>query len=339
MLRKNSSKGVIAASVISLALCVAMLLGTTFAWWSASTSTLVNTVKSGNLTIDLVNDADASLVGEKLDFVAEDGSAVEDVLWEPGSSYTVQDVYLKNTGTTDIKYKISVIGVSGDEGLAEVIDWTVNGDSTTDFVGTLASGATSGKIALAGKMKETAGNQYMNKTADGIAIAVYATQANATDGFEEVTALISKLDDMPTVTPAGGSAVTLDTAYTFSPIPGAPEDKYADWNADYVVSFNQAVPAGAVTLAGAYDAWNEGAWEAFNNAEEIPEGAEIRLLKDAYDKYVTYDECCNIVKAFNCGAASDVSGLVMTVELRLYERTGGAETGNFVTAGAYTYTF
>lgn len=340
---KSSSKSALTASVISLALCVVMLIGTTFAWWSTSTSSAVNTVKSGNLTIDLIDsnsDSGATLVGKTLDFIdAETGAVIEDALWEPGCSYTVQDVFLKNTGSVDIKYKINVIGIAGDEGLAEVIDWTVNGESATEFEGTLASGETSDAIALAGSMKESAGNQYMNMTADGIAIAVYATQVNATE-YEEVVALIKEYEDeLPTVNPENGDATTLDTAYTFTPVAGAPEDKYASWNADYVVTFNQDVAPNAVCLAGQYDAWSED-WIAFYNSEAIAAGAEIRLLKDARDVAITYDECCNTVGEFNCGAASDVAGLTMTVELRLFERdASGAETGNYVTAGTYTYAF
>jgi len=208
MLKKNSSKSAVAASVISLALCFVMLLGTTFAWWSASTSSLVNTVKSGNLYIDLVDSSDTTLVGKTLAFV----DAGEDTLWEPGCSYTVEDVYLKNTGTCNIKYKISVIGVDGDNELADVITWKIDGQDATTFEGRLASGETTDAIKLTGSMDKNAGNRYMDKTADGIAIAVYATQDNDEATYEEVVALIKELDEMPTVTPEGGNATVLDTA-------------------------------------------------------------------------------------------------------------------------------
>ncbi len=325
MFKKSSSKRALTMSVISLALCFVMLLGTTFAWFTASTSSLVNTVKSGNLYIDIVDENDESLVGKAIDFV--DG----EVLWEPGSTYAVEDFFIKNTGTCDIKYKIEVIGLEDGSDLASVIDWTVDGS----FTGTLKSGKTSKAIAIEGTMQETAGNQYMNKEADGIAIAVYATQAQAgDDAFEEVAAIVKELD-VTTI-----DAVALDTAYTFSTIPGAYEDTYGTWNADYIVTFDQEVPAGAVTLAGAYDTWNNGAWESFSNPEAIPAGQEIRLLKDFRNgTTITYNEICELVSDFNCGAASNVSGLTVTVELRLFEVENGVETGNYVTPGAYTYTF
>lgn len=335
MFKKTSSKSAVTASVISLALCFVMLIGTTFAWFTASTSTMVNTIKSGELKIDLVDANGDTLVGKTLDFIdTETGAVIEDALWEPNCSYTVQDVYVKNTGNVDLKFKIDVLGISGDEGLADVITWTVDGINIEGTTYSLAAGETySEAIALTGTMDKNAGNQYMDKTADGIAIAVYATQDDAEAEFEEVAALVKELD----VDEIDG--VDLDTAYTFTPVAGAPEDKYASWNADYVISFNQAVAADTVTLAGAYDAYNDGQWIAFSNPE-LAEGEEFRLL-ESYNggTYITYGECCNDVGAFNCGAASDASGLVMTVELRLYERVNGAETGEYVTAGAYTYAF
>ncbi len=341
MIKKTSAKKAAAMSVISLALCFVMLLGTTFAWFTASTSTIVNTLTSGNLKIDLVDADEASLVGKTVPFA--DG----EVLWVPNCEYAVEDIFLKNTGTCDIKYKINVIGISGDEGLASVIEWKVNGTDAAAFTGTLASGALSDPIQLSGSMKKTAGNRYMDKTADGVAIAVYATQIDDEAELEEVVALIRELDEVPTVTAIKGYGtdneeevtVTLDTAYTFTPVPGAPEAKYANWNADYVVSVNKDLEPGDICLAGQYDWWSED-WVAYYNPVAVAAGEEVRLLKDSRNIYVTYDECCNVVKEFNCGAASNVEGLVAHIELRLYERDArGVETGEYVTAATYTYAF
>ena len=329
MRKTNSSKKAFTASVISIVLCFVMLLGTTFAWWSASASSLVTTVQSGNLSIDLVDDADASLIGKTLSFVDADGVALEETLWEPGSSYTVEPLYIRNTGTSNIKYIVEVIGISGDNDLASVINWEVEGAETGSTEYHLASGEKSEAIVLTGTMDENAGNRYMDLKADGIAIAVYATQDNENATYEQVVALVKELEDKPD---------NLDAAFTFIPVPGAPEDKYADWNADYVISFDRDIAAGDVYLAGQYDAWSD-EWVGFSNPEAIAAGEEIRLVESSQGAYVTYDECCNIVKEFNGGAASDVSGLTMTVELRLFERVNGVETGEYVTAGTYTYTF
>ena len=167
MFKKTSSKSAVTASVISLALCFVMLIGTTFAWFTASTSTMVNTLKSGELKIDLVDANGDTLVGKTLDFIdTETGAVIEDALWEPNCSYTVQDVYVKNTGNVDLKFKIDVLGISGDEGLDDVITWTVDGVNIEGTTYSLAAGETySEAIALTGTMDKNAGNQYMDKTA------------------------------------------------------------------------------------------------------------------------------------------------------------------------------
>ena len=337
MSKKTSSRSALTASVISLALCFLMLLGTTFAWFTASTSTIVNTITSGTLKIDLVDgtgDDATSLVGKTLDFVDETGAVIEDALWEPNCTYTVQDVYVKNTGNIDLKFKIEVLGMTGDDGLADVITWTVDGAEVGDTTYSIPAGETySTAISLTGTMDKNAGNRYMDKTADGVAIAVYATQDDPEAEFEEVVGIIKELD------PSEAEGVTLDTAYTMTTTENAPEAKYADWNADFVISFDQDVAAGAVTLAGSYAAWNNGTWESFQNPDAIAAGEELRLLEGSRGAYITYNEICENVIDFSCGAASDVAGLTMTVELRLFERVNGVETGNYVTAGTYTYTF
>ena len=338
MSKTTSSKRAFAASVVSLALCFVMLLGTTFAWFTASTSTLVNTITSGNLKIDLVDgtgeDA-SSLVGKTLSFVdASDAAITDDVLWEPNCTYTVQDVYVKNTGNVDLKFKIAVLGIAGDDSLADVITWTVDGIDIDTAEFELEAGETySSAISLTGTMDKNAGNRYMNKTSEGVAIAVYATQNDVEAEYAEVVGLIKELDTSEI------TGVALDTAYTLTTTDNAPEAAYADWDADFVVTFDQDIAAGAVTLAGAYDEWNNGAWVSFQNPVPLEAGTEFRLLKDSRGSYITYEEVCERVNNFSCGAASDVSGLTMTVELRLYEGHNAAETGEYITAGTYTYTF
>lgn len=353
MFSQKSSKRTITASVVSLVLCFAMLLGTTFAWFSTTATSTVNSIKSGSLSIDLVDANGNSLVGKTLNFA----NATENTVWEPGCSYAVDSLYVKNTGNVAIKYTIEVIGLDGDAQLMEAIDWSVKVGGAVvdlaDFTETVEVGATSATaVAIQGTMKADAGNKYQDLTADGIAIAVYATQApvesdsftsdyDAAAGFEKVAAVVKELDEMPTVTVDGVGSKALEAAYTFET---AEEDvatsEYKDYNADYVVSFSKDVAAGTVVLAGQYDAAGED-WVAFANPAAIAAGQEIRLIKDCLDTTVTYAEVCNLVKEFNCGAASNGvdAGTVMTVELRLYERVNGQETGDYVVAGVYSYAF
>ena len=51
---KKTSKQLL-ASVLSLMLCLVMLLGTTFAWFTDTATTAVNTIQSGTLDIDIID--------------------------------------------------------------------------------------------------------------------------------------------------------------------------------------------------------------------------------------------------------------------------------------------
>lgn len=328
MFNKKTRKGSVAASVVSLVLCCVMLLGTTFAWFSTSVSSSVNAIQSGSLKIDLVDKDGKSLVGETIAIASKTGFTT--TFWEPGCEATFQDVYVKNESNIDVKYEIKVVGLDGDAKLLDAITFE---DNTADFAAgaTLAAGETSDAIKISAKMDENAGNQYQNLTADGIAVVVYATQVNANAEYAKVSAAVKPID-VTTI-----EDVELDTAYTFVPAE-ADEETYGTWNADFVVWFDSDVEADAVTLAGRYDSWNEGAWEEQSVNTAIEADQQIRLL-ESRGAYINYNEILENVGEFDCGAASTQTGLKMNVELRLYEVKDGAETGEYVVAGSYTYTF
>ncbi|MCQ2475352.1 MAG: hypothetical protein MJ173_05530 [Clostridia bacterium] len=327
MFNKKTRKGSVAASVVSLVLCCVMLLGTTFAWFSTSVSSSVNAIQSGSLKIDLVDENGKSLVGDTIAIESKEGFTT--TYWEPGCEATFQDVFVKNESNIDVKYEIKVVGLDGDAKLLDAITFE---DNTADFAAgaTLAAGETSDAIKISAKMDENAGNQYQNLTADGIAVVVYATQVNANAEYAKVSAAVKPLD-VTTI-----EDVELNTAYTFVPAE-ADEETYSTWNADFVVWFDSDVEAGAVTLAGQYDSYSED-WEVQTVNTAIEADQQIRLL-ESRGAYINYNEILENVGEFNCGAASTQTGLKMNVELRLYEVKNGAETGEYVVAGSYTYTF
>lgn len=181
MTKSKHTKRTLLMSVMSMLLCVAMLIGTTFAWFTDNASTGVNSIQAGTLKVDLVNKDGTSLVGQTLDFVKAEGSENEAILWEPGVTYNLPEVYVKNNGNLALKYKLVVSGIDGDAKLLEAIDWkiTVGGEEIdlTDFEGHLsAAGQSTEALVLSGHMKENAGNEYQGLTVSGIAITVMATQ-------------------------------------------------------------------------------------------------------------------------------------------------------------------
>ncbi len=176
MTNRKSTKRALLGSVMAMVLCLAMLVGATFAWFTDTASTGVNKIQAGNLDVQLVDENGNSLEGKTLEFKkAANAAEGEAVLWEPGCTYELPAVYVKNNGKLALKYKVAITGINGSAKLNDVIDWTIN-DADLSADHSLAAGATSEALTIKGHMQESAGNDYMNESIDGIAITVYATQ-------------------------------------------------------------------------------------------------------------------------------------------------------------------
>ena len=188
-MKNFSSKKALFLSVISMVICVSMLIGSTFAWFTDSATANVNTIQAGNLDVELVK-ADGSPLTTALGWVKAEGHENEAVLWEPGCTYSLEGFKIRNAGNLALKYKVVISGLTGDATLLNAIEFTVKkGDtevSLDDFEGKLLpkdSAATDGfetyetsVITITGKMKQDAGNEYKGLSIDGIKITVYATQ-------------------------------------------------------------------------------------------------------------------------------------------------------------------
>ena len=80
MTNGKSLKRALLTSAFSLIICVAMLIGTTFAWFTDTASTAVNKIQAGNLKVDIVDKNGNSLNGKSLSF--RDVNNKTDILWE-----------------------------------------------------------------------------------------------------------------------------------------------------------------------------------------------------------------------------------------------------------------
>lgn len=179
MKKNKATKRALISSMVTMILCVAMLIGTTFAWFTDTASTGVNTIQAGNLDVELV-DENGKPLGASLQWVKAAGHENEAILWEPGATYNLQSFKIENNGNLALKYKIVVSGVQeGDAELLKVLDFTMKeGEAALDLNAEhkLAAGETSGLITLTAQMKQEAGNEYQNKEINGITITVVATQ-------------------------------------------------------------------------------------------------------------------------------------------------------------------
>ncbi len=201
------------SSVFALFLCFAMLLGTTFAWFTDSVASSGNIIQTGNLDVQLlmyngteyvdISESEKPIFGED-SLIAEWENV--DLLWEPGKT---QIVYLgvKNAGSLALKYNV-VVDVE-DKGLVGALDYAIVDGATKDDADKLGvaswaditkiDGVQTGLIkagrtiaaengalesdsydyfALAVHMQEEAGNEYQDKNIV-IDITIMATQLSS----------------------------------------------------------------------------------------------------------------------------------------------------------------
>ena len=135
MSNTKSTKHALLSSVMAIVLCLAMLIGTTFAWFTDTASTAVNKIQAGKLEVGLEmktgTNADGSIIwenaeGKTLGWVAADGRAQDQILWEPGCTYELPTLKITNKGNLALQFKVLINNISGDKKLLDAIDFTVD---------------------------------------------------------------------------------------------------------------------------------------------------------------------------------------------------------------------
>lgn len=110
MKRRNATRNALFTSIMSLLLCVSMLVGTTFAWFTDTVVSGNNVIAAGNLDIELeyYDGSDWKTVNGATELFTGN-------LWEPGHT---EVVYLKlsNLGTLALKYHLGINISSETEG-------------------------------------------------------------------------------------------------------------------------------------------------------------------------------------------------------------------------------
>ena len=135
-------------------------------------------IQAGTLDVQLLDEQGNTIEGQTLSWKKAAGHENEAVLWEPGCTYELQPIVIKNAGKLALKYKIVISGIQGDAALNNAIEWTITNTSTVtalDADHALAAGA-SDTLTIKGHMREDAGNEYQRLSIDGIGITVVATQ-------------------------------------------------------------------------------------------------------------------------------------------------------------------
>lgn len=90
----KSFKKIIVPAIAAIALCLSLIAGATYAWFTDEAKTNVNTIQSGKLDVALEmkeGDGWVSAEGKTLSFLKMNAEgelvADENVLWEPGCTY------------------------------------------------------------------------------------------------------------------------------------------------------------------------------------------------------------------------------------------------------------
>ena len=110
MTSSKSTKRALISSALAILMCVAMLIGTTFAWFTDTASTGVNKIVSGNLDIEVEYRTSSEGDWKTLDN-ATDLFGAEGTLFEPGHTRVVE-LKITNAGNLALKYKIGMNVVS-----------------------------------------------------------------------------------------------------------------------------------------------------------------------------------------------------------------------------------
>ena len=200
---QKATKRALLTSVMALVMCVVMLVGTTFAWFTDTASTAVNKIQAGNLDIELLmhNGSDyVNISKEKKPIFSNGTSAVAqnnnlNTLWEPGKTQ-VAYLAIKNEGNLALKYKVALNVTNPADGkdLYKVMQYAIVPDAqpsnaptawTTGKPVDVGQQPVSGEVslpvsathyfALLVHMDELAGNNYQNGKVE-FDLTVYATQ-------------------------------------------------------------------------------------------------------------------------------------------------------------------
>lgn len=147
---KTKTAKALLASVLALVLCLSMLIGTTFAWFTDSVVTGMNTIAAGNLDVELYH-SNAVVTDEQVKtstklFMNLQG---DPILWEPGV-VSYENLRVTNAGDLALAYQLAintanenfVVDETGAQyGLSQVLKVGVveGGITATDRAGVVAS--------------------------------------------------------------------------------------------------------------------------------------------------------------------------------------------------------
>jgi len=172
----KTTKRALFTSVMSLIICVVMLMGTTFAWFTDSVVSGKNKIVAGNLDVELYYQNDTVTDWTKVG--ADTNVFKTGTLWEPGHTEVVK-LKIVNEGTLALKYLLNLAVVSEVEGvnvdgnkfeLSDYIKYGTTTDAVTSRADAIAK-VEAGAQALS--TEATQGGTLLSKKEKEITLVVY----------------------------------------------------------------------------------------------------------------------------------------------------------------------
>ncbi len=214
MTSRKSTKRALILSCISMLLCVSMLVGSTFAWFTDAANTGTNKIEAGTLQVELW-EKDSNNVEHN---ISETQTSVFNYsLWEPGYS-DYADLIIKNVGSLALKYQMvfNNIVTSGSADITEVLEVKIGDQSAGTLKqlgqtyilaeGKLGPGTSVNLDRITVTMKTDAGNEYQgcgvsfdvqvraiqwNKEFDGFGDPNYDINADGTPDYPQFNTTIT----------------------------------------------------------------------------------------------------------------------------------------------------
>ena len=237
MTKRANTKRALLMSVLSLLLCVSMLVGTTFAWFTDSVTSAGNIIKAGNLDVEMYwAEGQNAVPADDADWTdASTGAIFNYSLWEPG--YTqVRHIKIANEGSLALQYKVQIQANGEVSDLSDVIDvYYIDpaqqianrsdlsaayklGNLTEALAGLDVSGngvllaGEDDVITIAFKMQESAGNEYQGKSiGTDFSIVLLATQYTKEDDSFDDQYDAAATKPVVSVVPADNTEVVLES--------------------------------------------------------------------------------------------------------------------------------
>ena len=141
---KKTTKRALAMSFVSVFLCVCMLVGTTFAWFTDSVTSSNNKIQAGKLDVELHlwNGTSYEDISTSTDPIFGTNSLATNstnTLWEPGKTQ-VAYLAIKNNGNLALKYTVELNVQNVSKDLYKVMQYAVTPDAQPSSVTTWNGG-------------------------------------------------------------------------------------------------------------------------------------------------------------------------------------------------------